>query len=177
DRRKLDLQPADPVWVYQHFHKSTNPEDVRIKKLAYHWHGPYRIHSRQGDNTYRIYLPTHPDRVVPINVDRLKAFKGHWTRPFNEEIPVGQDDSQKRSSETDDTILTDDLLPSDSFVSRVEFQDGDVALTNSSSLVSRVLDKRQGVASEKDYLVEYADGSQPWVRRSRLADYGSFITD
>ncbi|RLO01542.1 hypothetical protein DYB28_006988, partial [Aphanomyces astaci] len=91
--------------------------------------------------------------------------------------PEGQDDAPGRTSETDDTILTDDLLPSDSFVSRVEFQDGDVAFTNSSSPVSRVLDKRQGVASEKDYLVEYADGSQQWVGRSRLADYGSFITD
>ncbi|RQM21637.1 hypothetical protein B5M09_009610 [Aphanomyces astaci] len=65
-------------------------------------------------------------------------------------------------------------LPLDAWLMRL---DGDVAFTNSSSPVSRVLDKRQGVASEKDYLVEYADGSQQWVGRSRLADYGSFITD
>ncbi|KAK1947079.1 hypothetical protein P3T76_001089 [Phytophthora citrophthora] len=46
------------------------------KKLAFSWHGPYRIVSAVGENTYRVAIPSHPNRVVSINVNRLKRFQG-----------------------------------------------------------------------------------------------------
>ncbi|KAH9151505.1 hypothetical protein AeRB84_005893 [Aphanomyces euteiches] len=87
DQSRVEFEPADSVWVYQNFRKTNDPDDKRIKKLAFDWHGPYRIFKKQGDNTYRIYLPSHPDRIVLINVDRLKKFQGYWSRPYDDDIP------------------------------------------------------------------------------------------
>ncbi|KAF0728981.1 hypothetical protein Ae201684P_003535 [Aphanomyces euteiches] len=86
-KRAIDFQPADSVWVYQYFRKSRHEDDLRISKLAYHWHGPYRILTKQGSNTYRVYLPAQPDRDFPVNVDRLKLFQGYWSRPYDDDIP------------------------------------------------------------------------------------------
>ncbi|ETV63669.1 hypothetical protein H257_19399 [Aphanomyces astaci] len=176
-QRKVDFQPADSVWVYQYFHKTTHPDDIRVRKFAYHWHGPYRIHCRQGENTYRIYLPTHPDRVVPINVDRLKAFRGYWTRPFNDEVPEGYQETDGSWEEACDVLLGDDLLPDSSFIDRLEFADGDVAYTNTPTPIVKVLDKRRTAPGEPEYLVRHADGETHWTPRSRLTDYESFISE
>ncbi|KAF0702738.1 hypothetical protein AaE_015743 [Aphanomyces astaci] len=179
-QRKVDYQPSDSVWVYQYFHKTRNPEDLRVNKFAYHWHGPYRIFAKQGDNTYRIYLPTHPDRVVPINVDRLKLFRGHWTRPFNDEIPEGYADPSEPSATqqaTDDTILDEALLPTDSLIERIDFTDGDVAYSNASTPVLAIIDKRNEPPREVEYLVQHADGKSYWTPRSKLGDYTSFVTE
>ncbi|CAK4901679.1 unnamed protein product [Aphanomyces euteiches] len=157
DQTRTDFQPADSVWVYQHFRKSGDPDDRRIKKLAYSWHGPYRIHKRQGDNTYQIYLPSHPDRIVPINVDRLKKFHGYWSRPFEEDVPPrlvlegsnpdtgllpGTDDEIRPATDPLDAQLEMNLLPPSSFVERITYTDGDLAYTNIDSPIVQILDKR-----------------------------------
>ncbi|RHY19559.1 hypothetical protein DYB25_011148, partial [Aphanomyces astaci] len=108
-------------------------------------------------NTYRIYLPSHSNRIVPINVDLLKAFHGYWTRPFNDEVPEQYTGPAESGTASDDTVLEDDLLPRLSFVERVDFPDGDVAYANSHSPVLRILDKRHDEAREVEYLVQHAD--------------------
>ncbi|KAH9102196.1 hypothetical protein AeMF1_021191 [Aphanomyces euteiches] len=132
---KIEFEPADSVWVYQHFRKTNDPDDKRIK-------------SKQGDNTYRIYLPSHPDRIVLINVDRLKKFQGHWSRPNDDEIPsrLANDENDPSRSESDpelaDAQLDSNLLPPASFVDRIQYSDGDVAYANTDSPLTEILNKR-----------------------------------
>ncbi|KAF0706558.1 hypothetical protein AaE_014048 [Aphanomyces astaci] len=186
EQKKVDFQPADSVWLYQYFRKLTDENQKRIKKLTYNWHGPYRIHSRQGENTFRIYLPSHPDRAVPNNVDRLKKFQGYWSRPYDDDIPErllcrtpSDDDWSPAFDEGDpnDALLASEFLLESSFGGRVQFPDGDLAYTNVESPISKVSDKRKRPNGESEYLVEHADGLCYWTPRSRLTLYVSFITE
>ena len=159
------------MWVYQFFQKSSDPNDRRTKKLAYHWHGPYRVLRRLGPNTYLIDIPTHPAKEVPINVDRLKKFRGYWSRPYNEDVPSAPSDSAA-------TELRPDDLPNDSYVRRVRFADDDMAYTSVASPLVRIKDKRrQPGKREIEYLAEHADGREHWTPASKLSGYSSFITE
>ncbi|ETV64848.1 hypothetical protein H257_18329 [Aphanomyces astaci] len=124
-------------------------------------------------------LPAVPpeSESEPINVDRLKAFHGYWTQPFNDEVPERYTGPAESGTASDDTVLEDDLLPRSSFVERVDFPEGYVAYANSHSPVLRILDKRHDDAREVEYLVQHADDTTHWTRRSRLVDYNSFITE
>ncbi|KAG9408654.1 hypothetical protein AC1031_020505 [Aphanomyces cochlioides] len=126
------------------------------------------MHSKQGDNTYRIYLPSHPDRIVPINVDRLKKFQGHWSRPYDDEIPkrlannkAGSSDPFQSEPDSDplDAQLDSDLLPSTSYVDRIQYFDGDVAYVNTDSPITEILDKRWLPGKSIEYLTRHADGN------------------
>ncbi|KAF0738526.1 hypothetical protein Ae201684P_019574 [Aphanomyces euteiches] len=195
-QRAIDFQPADSVWVYQYFRKSRHEDDLRISKLAYHWHGPYRTLTKQGSNTYRVYLPSQPDRDFRVNVDRLKLFQGYWSRPYDDDIPDrllptsrDEDDaispgepagtSTERQTEPDSTdlTLTIDRLPTSSFTNRVTFNDNDVAYTNTESPIKIITDKRWIAGKEIEYHVTHADDTQHWTPRSRLQDYQSFIQE
>ncbi|KAH9087827.1 hypothetical protein LEN26_019791 [Aphanomyces euteiches] len=141
--------------------------DPRIRKLATHWHGPYRVHRRLGPNTYQIEVPAHPDKLVTVNVDRLKPFRGYYSRPYNDDVPQGDDEQDN---------LTLDCLPNSSFVDLVSFPDDDVAYTNSGSPIYRIVDKRREPGSrETDYLVEHVDGSKYWNPLSKLSEYRSYV--
>ncbi|KAH9118625.1 hypothetical protein LEN26_011998, partial [Aphanomyces euteiches] len=120
------------IWVYKYFSKSSDPDDHRTPKLATHWHGPYRVELKMGPNTYKIAIPTHPDKVVTVNVDRLKPFRGYYSRPYNEETP--EDESPLEE-------LTLDCLPRSSFIDRVDFGDGDIAYTSVDSPIHKIVDK------------------------------------
>ncbi|CAK4702596.1 unnamed protein product, partial [Aphanomyces euteiches] len=161
-------------------------------KLAYSWHGPYWIYKKQGDNTYRIYLPSHPDRIVPINVDRLKKFQGYWSRPYDDEIPPrlileGSNPTEDTNPNLDDVVLPDldpmdaqldsDMLPPSSFKDRITYWDGDLAYTNSSSPISEIIGKRRKPGKEIEYLVKHADDNSYWTPRSRLGSYKSFVEE
>lgn len=128
--KRLDRQVAvefavgDPVWVYQVFR--TKRGEVRTKKLSFSWHGPYRVVEKVGDNTYRIAIPSHPDRVVPVSVNRLKKFRGRWTRPFMDEVPEGLEEN---GDEIEDGPLDEADLPASSFSERLIVGMGDTALT------------------------------------------------
>ncbi|CAK4755647.1 unnamed protein product, partial [Aphanomyces euteiches] len=169
DHKPIEFEEQSSVWLYKYFSKSTDPSDPRIRKLATHWHGPYRVHRRLGPNTYQIEVPTHPDKLVTVNVDRLKPFRGYYSRPYNDDVPQGDD-------EQDD--LTLDCLPNSSFVDLVSFPDDDVAYTNSGSPIYRIVDKRREPGSrETDYLVEHVDGSKYWNPLSKLSEYRSYVDD
>ncbi|KAH9152148.1 hypothetical protein LEN26_003745 [Aphanomyces euteiches] len=120
-----------------------------------------------GPNTYKIAIPTHPDKVVTVNVDRLKPFRGYYSRPYNEETP--EDESPLEE-------LTLDCLPRSSFIDRVDFGDGDVAYTLVDSPIHKIVDKRRLPNSrEPDYLVQHVDCYQYWMKASKLADYRTYI--
>ncbi|KAF0705252.1 hypothetical protein AaE_014611 [Aphanomyces astaci] len=173
-RTKANQQPIEfgeqtAVWVYKYFAKSTRPDDHRTTNLATHWHGPFRVERKMGPNTYKIDIPSHPDKMVTVNVDRLKPFRGYYSRPFDDEIPEVDEASDE---------LSIDCLPSSSFVERVSFPDDDVAYSSTSSPIFRIVDRRRLPNSrEKEYLVEHADGIKYWMADSKLAAYRSFVDD
>ncbi|KAH9074625.1 hypothetical protein Ae201684P_022427 [Aphanomyces euteiches] len=120
-----------------------------------------------GPNTYKIGIPTHPDKIVTVNVDRLKPFKGYYSRPFNEEVPEDE-------SPLDD--FTIDCLPRSSFIDRVDYSDGDVAYSSVDSPIHKICDKRRLPNSrEPEYLVEHVDGYKYWTQASKLSEYRSYI--
>ncbi|ETV99954.1 hypothetical protein H310_07409 [Aphanomyces invadans] len=120
-----------------------------------------------GPNTYKIDIPTHPDKIATVNVVRLKPFRGYCSRPFNDNIP--EDDSPIYE-------LTVDCLPESSFTSRVTFGGNDVAYTATDSPIFRLVDKRRTSQSgEPEYLVEYVDGHKHWIRASKPQEYRTYF--
>jgi len=57
DRVTVTFEPGDAVWVYQFFRKSRQADDRRTRKLAFSWHGPYRVVGSVGENAYRVVIP------------------------------------------------------------------------------------------------------------------------
>ncbi|ETV63638.1 hypothetical protein H257_19432 [Aphanomyces astaci] len=66
--------------------------------------------------------------MVTVNVDRLKPFRGYYSRSFDDEIPEADEACDE---------LSIDCLPSSSFVERVSFPDDDVAYSSTSSPIFR----------------------------------------
>jgi hypothetical protein len=69
---EVNFELGDLVWVCQFFRAKRG--ETRTKKLAFSWHGPYRVLGKIGENAYRIEIPSHPDKVVTVNVNCLKKF-------------------------------------------------------------------------------------------------------
>ncbi|KAJ8546682.1 hypothetical protein ON010_g11553 [Phytophthora cinnamomi] len=88
DQKEAIFEVGDPVWVYQYF-RARRRRKKKDKKLVFSWHGAYRVVGTVGENAYRVPIPTHPNRVITINVNRLKRFKGRWSRPYPSDTPSG----------------------------------------------------------------------------------------
>ncbi|KAF1773401.1 hypothetical protein GQ600_1486 [Phytophthora cactorum] len=112
----------------------------KTTKLAFAWHGPYRIVGTVGENAYRVAIPTHPNRVVTINVNRLKKFRGRWSRPFPSEIPEGL---YIQPGTVDNGPLAEDDLPSTSYVERLAIGDEETSLSGVSLPVVDIIARRK----------------------------------
>ncbi|GMF40664.1 unnamed protein product [Phytophthora fragariaefolia] len=108
------FEVGDPVWVYQYFRARRG--EKKTKKLAFSWHGPYRVVGTVDENAFRVAIPTHPNRVITVNVNRRKRFQGRWNRPYPSEVPSGVD---SEPGVDDNGPLTEGDLPSTSFVERL----------------------------------------------------------
>ncbi|KAG6623872.1 Integrase, catalytic core protein [Phytophthora cinnamomi] len=156
DQVAVEFQEDDAVWVYQYFR--TRRGEKRTKKLAFSWHGPYRIVGKLGDNTYKVAIPNHPDRVVPVNVNRLKKFAGRWSRPFPNEVPAGV----KHQPGADDAgPLTEGDLPSTSFVERLLLGGEETAFSGVTTPIVAIIGKRMKGRQEQ-YLVFTASYETCW---------------
>ncbi|OWZ20832.1 hypothetical protein PHMEG_0004694 [Phytophthora megakarya] len=65
-RRLVDQVPVffaegDAVWVYQYFRARRG--ERKTKKLAFSWHGPYRVVGPVGENAYGVANPSYLDRI------------------------------------------------------------------------------------------------------------------
>jgi hypothetical protein len=87
DQVDVHFEEGDAVWVYQYFRARRG--ERRTKKLAFSWHGPYRIVGRLGENAYRVAIPSHPNRVVTVNANRIKV-------QGTDESPVPQRSPRRR---------------------------------------------------------------------------------
>ncbi|GMF40671.1 unnamed protein product [Phytophthora fragariaefolia] len=171
DRVAVQYEIGDPVWVYQLFRKKRG--ESRTKKLAFSWHGPYRVVGKIGENAYRIDIPAHPDKVVTVNVNRLKKFRGRWTRPYIDEVPEGVVED---GEEVEDGPLEEADLPPSSFAERVTIGRGDTALLGVSSPLLEIVAK--GVVDHAvEYLVLTANYRSHWVPRADvMPEYGELVT-
>ena len=161
---------GDPVWIYQYFRRTQDPNDHRIKKLASSWHGPFRIVGQISQNAYQVEIPSHPDRIVSINVNRLKKYRGRWSRPLPDEEPLPENDDVSDSSLDDQLEVTD--LPESSFISEIIVgNDEEIALTNAHHVIVEVVDKRRNKQNQVEYLVTLASGNRYWIPREYLESY------
>ncbi|KAG2873569.1 hypothetical protein PC114_g25782 [Phytophthora cactorum] len=140
--KRLDKQvrvtyaEGDAVWVYQFFRARLG--ERKTKKLAFSWHGPYRIVGQVGENAYRVTIPSHPNKIVTVNVNRLKRFRGRWSRPFTDEIPEG---AEENASEDGTGPLQEEDLPSTSFVERLSVGGEETAFSGVSSPIVDIVAK------------------------------------
>ncbi|KAE8988354.1 hypothetical protein PR003_g23459 [Phytophthora rubi] len=157
DRVVVQYEVGAPVWVYQLFRKKSG--ESRTKKLAFAWHGSYRVVDKVNENAYRIDIPTHPNKTVTVNVNRLKKFRGRWTRPFMDEVPEGIEEDGEG---IEDGPLEETDLPASSFTERVTIGRGDTALTGVASPLLEIVAKRV-VNRAVEYLVLTANYESHWV--------------
>ncbi|GMF55212.1 unnamed protein product [Phytophthora fragariaefolia] len=163
---------ADPVWVYQVFRKRRG--ELRTKKLAFDWHGPYRVIGQGGENAHKIEIPSHPDREVTVNVNQLKKYKGRWTRPFMDEVPSGI----VNDGETmEDGPLKEADLPNSSFLERLSVGRSDSAFTGADAPLLEVVAKRVANGGI-EYLALATNYETFWLPREVLMpEYGVLVAD
>ncbi|KAE8909760.1 hypothetical protein PF001_g4671 [Phytophthora fragariae] len=159
---EVTFDEGEAVWVYQYFRARRG--ERKTKKLAFSWHGPYRVVGKLGDNTYKIAIPNHPDRVVTVNVNRLKRFVGRWSRPFPTEVPVGV---ETRPDADDAGPLSVEDLPTTSFVERLTLGGEETAFSGVSCPIVDILAKRVK-GRQKQYLVLTASYETLWRPASSL---------
>ncbi|OWZ11332.1 hypothetical protein PHMEG_00015663 [Phytophthora megakarya] len=160
DQVAVSFAEGDAVWIYQYFRARRG--ERKTKKLAFSWHGPYRVVGSVGKNAYKVAIPSHPDRVVTVNVNRMKRYQGRMSRPFPSEVPAG---IESRTGMDDEGPLTEEDLPTTSFVERVVIGDEETAFTGVSNAIVDVLAKRK------------LNGEEQYLRRvaSLLPDYKVLI--
>ncbi|KAG3141557.1 hypothetical protein PC128_g24968 [Phytophthora cactorum] len=134
---EVRYEVGDFVWVYQIFRARRG--EARPKKHAFSWLGRYHVASEVGENSYRIELPIHPDKVVTVNVNRLKKYRGKWTRPYMDEVPVGLEDENGGDSEG---LLDESDLPPSSFSVRLTVGREDTVIAGVDAPLLAVVAKR-----------------------------------
>ncbi|KAE9189351.1 hypothetical protein PF002_g25069 [Phytophthora fragariae] len=167
----VKFDEGDAVWVYQYFRARRG--ERRTKKLAFSWHGPYRVVGQVGENAYRVVIPSHPDRVVTVNVNRLKRFQGRWSRPFPSEVPEGV---QSTAGVDDQGPLSEEGLPPTSFVERLSIGGEETAFSGVSNPVVDVLAKRV-YNREEQYLVLTATYEVCWRPTASLLPTYKVLVD
>ncbi|KAE9025190.1 hypothetical protein PR003_g11695 [Phytophthora rubi] len=160
---------GDPVWVYQAFRAHRG--ETKTKKLAFSWHGPYRVVDRVGDNAYRFDIPSHPQKTVTVNVNRLKKYRGKWTRPFMDEVPEGV----ANTAGDNNGPLEEADLPSSSFAERLTIGSDDTVIAGTDAPLLSIVAKRK-----ENQLVEYlaltTSYETYWLsREAHLPEYASLI--
>ncbi|KAE9190402.1 hypothetical protein PF004_g21913 [Phytophthora fragariae] len=170
DQVAVEFNEGDAVWVYQYFRARCG--EKKTKKLAFAWHGPYRVVEQLGENTYKSAIPSHPDRVVSVNVNRLKKFAGRWSRPFPNEVPAGVE----RQPDADDAgPLTVNDLPTTSFVERITLGGEETVFSGVTNPIVEVLAKR--VKGRQEQYLALTDSYETCWRptSSLLPDYAPLI--
>ncbi|OWZ02422.1 hypothetical protein PHMEG_00026022 [Phytophthora megakarya] len=165
----VHFEMGDPVWVYQFFRARRG--ENRTKTLAFSWHGPYRITGKVGENAYSVVIPSHPNKEVTVNVNRLKKFSGRWTRPFADESPVDTEDEEVGEGPLEETDL-----PSSSFTERLTIAQEDTMIAGINAPLLEIVAKRV-VNRSVEYLALTANYETFWLPRAELMPvYASLVT-
>ena len=174
-RKAVQYEIGEPVWLYCYFRKLKDIGDDRVSKLATKWHGPYRVLEKMSDNVYKLKVPTHPKKEVTVNVNRLKRYKGFWSKPFENER-VDEEIQDVGESES----LTIDDLPENSFMNEIQFEDEEKVLSNVPRVVKRIVAKREvdhSKGKKVQYLLLTCDGEYRWKFSDELAYYKDLVEE
>ena len=168
---EITFEDGDAVWFYQYFRARRG--EKKTKKLAFSWHGPYRVIGKVAENAYKIAIPSHPNREVTVNVNRLKKFLGRWSRPYPTEVPSKVEVTPGLD---DDGPLSLDDLPLTSFVARITIGREETAFSGVNYPIVQVLAKRT-VDRQVQYLVLTASYETCWKSKaSLLPSYKALVT-
>ncbi|OWZ17218.1 LOW QUALITY PROTEIN: hypothetical protein PHMEG_0008869 [Phytophthora megakarya] len=150
----------------------------KTKKVAFSWHGPYRVLGQVGENAYRIAIPHHPDKVVTVNVNRLNSSKGVGADlPVTTENNEGEGRGVSGAPRVEDgDQLSEEDLPAYSYVERVAIGSDETTFTGVSSLTLYIVAKRVD-NSLIEYLTLTPTYETFWLSRNVLSpEYDALIT-
>ncbi|KAE8890127.1 hypothetical protein PF005_g29670 [Phytophthora fragariae] len=99
-----------------------------------------------------------------INVNRLKKFRGRWTRPYMDEVPEGLTEN---GEEVEDGPLDETDLPASSLTERLTVGRDNVAISGTDAPLLDVVAKRV-VNRAAEYLALTANYETFWLPRSAL---------
>jgi len=88
DKFKTGLEVGDAVWLYV-----AKVKEGLSRKLAHHWHGPFRIIEKDENFMCKLHVRGTPYRMFPwVHVSRLKPRLLHPDRPATRPAQVRDDD-------------------------------------------------------------------------------------
>ncbi|KAG3109265.1 hypothetical protein PI124_g516 [Phytophthora idaei] len=164
---EVNYEIGDPVWVYQSFR--ANRGESRSKKLAFPWHGPYRVVSKVGPNSYKIEVPSQSGKLATVNVNRLKRYRGRWTHPYLDEVPEGVNE------EATDVPLEESDLPASSYAERLTVGREDTVIAGVDAPILEIVSKRV-VERAAEYLALTANYETFWLPRAELmSEYAPLV--
>ncbi|KAG2900214.1 hypothetical protein PC117_g22026 [Phytophthora cactorum] len=119
-----------------------------------------------SEKAYRVAIPTHPIRVVTSKVNRLKKFRGRWSRPFPSEIP----EVLNIQPETVDNVpVAENDLPSTSYVESLTLGDEETVLTGVSLPVVDIIAMRKKNRKDQYLVLLHVPTYEPlWRSRAML---------
>ena len=168
-RKTVEYGIGEPVWLYCYFRKLRDSDDDRVAKLATKWHGPYRVLQKMSDNVYKLNVPTHPKKEITVNVNRLKRYRGFWSKPFESE----QVNDEVQEIGEEESITLDDL-PANSFVKEIIYEDEEKVLSNVPEIIRKIVAKRV-VDKRIQYLILTNDNDYIWRNKVELKRYKELI--
>ena len=165
-RIEIEFTIGEPVWLYCYFRRA-NEDDERISKLAYKWHGPFRIISKISNNVYELDLSngTRSSKIL-VNVNRLKKYQGFWSRP---EEDIDPDPHTFPNLSTDEALYYQ--LPRESFVSNTTRIGNDDVIIN---VIDKIVDKRTNKVNGRktiQYFVLLKNGKYLWRSLDQLGSF------
>ncbi|OWZ05016.1 hypothetical protein PHMEG_00022969 [Phytophthora megakarya] len=170
DQVPVAFAEGDAVWVYQYFRARCG--ECKTKKLAFSWHGPYRVVEPVGENTYRVAIPSHPDPNCYGKCQPYQKISRTDEPTFPQDVPDGV---YHQVGVDDDGPLTEEDLPPTSFVEKIVIGDEETAFTGVSNSIVDILTKRK-VKRDEQYLVLTASYEVCWRRTPTvLPDYEALI--
>ncbi|KAG2944156.1 hypothetical protein C6341_g13158 [Phytophthora cactorum] len=171
---EVKYEVADPVLMYET--SRARRVEARTKKLAFSWHGSYRVLSKVGKNAYRIEIPSHPGKVVTVNVNRLKKCRGKWTRPFMDEISAGINEEKLEGV---GGPLEESDLPSSSFAERLTVgrEDTVIARVDAPLLETVLMSAYTSLVTAYKQSERKKNSLSEFRRSARLADANAMVDE
>ncbi|KAJ0392354.1 hypothetical protein P43SY_008719 [Pythium insidiosum] len=141
DSKKAGLEVGDAVWLY-----IAKVKEGLSRKLAHHWHGPFRIVEKNASFMCKLHVRDSPYRLFPwVHISRLKPRLLFESRPTTPPADLADDDDFDAALLPEDSWLPDDASD--------EYE------------VEELLDvrwrKTRAGQREKEYLVKWRDYAEP----------------
>jgi hypothetical protein len=152
DRSKTGFEVGNAVWLYL-----ARVKPGLAKKLAHHWHGPFRIIEKANDHRVKLKTEGTMYRVNPwVHVSRLKP------RVFYPDRPTGQLEPVPEDLDWDEALLPEDSWEPDAAAGEYEME----------AILETKLETRRTRAGNKKtrfYYVKFTGYDEPeWIPANQV---------